>query len=65
MIVAIQLNVIDLECSYTIKRDRLGIWSRVYKSILQHSPRFIDDFEEITEEELIQLKQEWLNNIYG
>ena len=56
---------VENDCRYTIKRDRLGVWSRVYKSIRQHSPRFIDDFEEISEEEFIQLKQEWLDKING
>ena len=56
---------VENDCRYTIKRDRLGVWSRVYKSILQHSSRFIDDFEEISEEEFIQLKQEWLDKMNG
>ena len=57
---------VENDYRYTIKRDRLGVWSRVYKSILQHySTRFIDDFEEISEEEFIQLKHEWLDKING
>lgn len=54
---------VENDCRYTIKRDRLGVWSRVYKSIRQHSPRLIDDFEEISEDEFLQLKQEWMEKI--
>ena len=56
---------VENDCRYTIKRDRLGVWSRVHKSRLQHSSRFIDDFKEISEEEFIQLKQEWLDKMNG
>ena len=52
-------------CNFAIKRKRLYIWGGISKSIAKRIPIFIDDFEEITEEEFIQLKQEWLDRING
>jgi len=51
------------DCVYTIKRNRLAVWGSVNKSIVKRNPVFIDDFEEISEEEFRKMYEEWLDMI--
>lgn len=50
---------------YTIIRDYVGVWeiSNIY--LHEKIQKLIDDFEEISEEEFLQLKQEWMDKING
>lgn len=48
---------------YTIKRDHIGVWEISNMYLREKIQKFINDFEEISEEEFLQLKQEWMEKI--